>query len=129
MSTSTDGILVYGLSFEEGALDVTALGEYLEFKPEMSEYYVKGAKLHGTGELDVYDLGKPLKKLGLAVTHHCHCEYPMYILGCGETTASRGYPVLIKELPQPNEKQAEALAAIKKKLGGKLGVWLCSYLG
>ena len=114
MGISTDAILVYGLSFDEGDLDVEDLAAYLNFRCTEDD----------AAPSDLYE---PLEKRGLKCVTHQHCESPVYIIGCSVTTASRGYPEKMVSLPEPTADQAAELARMQAVLGGELGVWLCSY--
>ena len=70
MGISTNAYLVYGLSFDDGEIEAEALADHIGYEfPE--------------GDDSMYDLEKPLQKLGLEVTSHCSSNYPMHIIGCG----------------------------------------------
>lgn len=130
MGVSTNGILVYGLSFDEGELNQAKLAKFLGYETPQGE---AAADEEDEDPEDDYErseaVDKLLEKQGLSLTWHCSYDFPMFIIGCGEVTARRGYPEVIKELPLPSDRQAEALLNLKNKFGGKLGVWLCSMWG
>lgn len=112
MGVSTNGILAYGISFDEDEIQLEELGEYLGLESD-------------TDEEEIVD---ELKKLGLELIVHCSGECPMYIIGHEVATAYRGYPEEItKKLDLiKGDKTAEKLHKIQKRFGGKWGLWLCS---
>jgi len=132
MGVSTNGILVYGLSFDEGELNHSKLAKFLGYESPQGEADDADDDEDAGADADCERseaVDKLLKQQGLSLTWHCSYDFPMFIIGCGEVTARRGYPEAVEDLPRPSEQQAEALLNLKNKFGGKLGVWLCSMWG
>lgn len=109
MSTSTDGILAYGIT-----VDVELIGDILEENDETEDaveaFENKLLALNGfTEKQPTEDLSpnfwketyRPwrerreaaLKALGISLVTHCGSEDEMYILAAWDTHASRGCPV------------------------------------
>lgn len=120
MGVSTDGILAYGLAFDDEGPDFEALCEHL------------GGDAEGLSGYDVEDLADELlESKGLGLLRHCSGEYPMFIITLRNSyvRATRGNAERIRELPAPTPSQEQYLKDLQAGLGGELGVWLCSYWG
>ena len=129
MGVSTDGLLVYGYSYDEGHefpwKKYDEEDEYLELEPE--EWWEKASPVPFKPSFYPYDeygeykqgvLGRDDPRIDgyyeekrawekanpfpIDVVYHCSYDYPMFILAVKSFSASRGYPVPINPLSDLN---------------------------
>jgi len=111
MGVSTDAIICYGISYEEGYefpwgeedIEEWWINDIKGFKPVMEVYDDSGEWLEGVTEEQINEYFEYRRKfknnhpLPISLVHHCSNDYPMYILAVPSTviTAFRGYPKTI----------------------------------
>jgi hypothetical protein len=96
MSTSTNGILVFGIDFDE------SLPEFMGNETDFEDFLQVELKLpmYGSAGYSYEEKSKKIETCPANLVIHCSYDYPMYILALRgtEKTAHRGYPVEITSL-------------------------------
>jgi len=89
MGMSTDGILFWGITFEEGECPWD--NETFDYDRDEWERYAC-QRLGFKDKSELYDVED---EVGVTLGIHCSYDYPMYYLAVkdSEQTANRGYPV------------------------------------
>ena len=126
MGQSTDGILFYGIHFEEDAELPWNREDDVDNEEWITELYGLPKPEEGWSEETrvVYDeyWGKQkeiIKEVGIVIGVHCSCDYPMYYVGIAESLVqnSRGEALPIFITQDKKEEWNQRLQAFLKKAG------------
>ena len=131
MGVSTDAILVFGIDLNENGY--CEEGEHPAFLEELADEDEGGvwevifedviAKDAGLerGDMDWQEwdkiIGPAKETAGVDLAHHCHSDYPMYILAIAgtEMRARRGFPIGMDALPAISTEQTDKLQDFCKR--------------
>lgn len=137
MGVSTDGILVFGIAYDEGELPefLSAWAdERGEEDPDFDEYLdsISGLPQYGEEGHDFTKSREWREAQPVEMVHHCSYDYPMYILAVRgtKTTAWRGHPQVITSLDVSGAKIAAFAAwCAERGVKGEPRWILCSMWG
>ncbi len=132
MGISSDGMLVFGIEWEDDDTMPEFMGEFDDF----DEYLDSLNDLPDYGEPghSFSDQQEARDKIPVDMVRHCSYDYPMFIFAVRgyEFSASRGYPMEItadKLKVDPEKLKAFKLWLAERGIQGEPSWFLCSIMG